>query len=343
MKIKKDQVKEGILKELYKIRHPSIEFDELSYQMMVNKIQNQTDLPSKKTNIDIPSKKAFFDLTTSRNRQLITIDEQNILRNTVVAFFGLSVGSHAALTWMMESRADAIKIIDPDTISASNLNRLRYGWDDLGKYKVDTVADQILAINPFAKIFSSTKTDPESIKNFFKKEPIPAIIVDEIDDFESKVLLRKLAKEGKIPLISAADVGDNIHIDIERYDTDREVQPFLGRVPNVNKITFSKLSDLEKKKLIIKLVGFEDNSSRMLESLMSIGGSIVTWPQLGATATISGGAIATIIKKIKLGESVKSGRYIISLDNIFNSESGSSQNKKKIDEKINKIRRILKI
>ena len=122
-----------------------------------------------------------------------------------------------------------------------------------------------------------------------------------------------------MPLVSAADVGDNVMIDIERYDIDGNYPFFHGRVDNIESINFEELSPDDKKKLIIKLVGFEHNSERMIDSLFSIGGSTVSWPQLGSTASIAGGVEATTIKKIVLNEEVLSGRYFVSLDEILDS------------------------
>ena len=45
----------------------------------------------------------FFYLSTVRNRNLITAKQQLKLKNTVVSFFGLSVGSQAAFTWIIQS------------------------------------------------------------------------------------------------------------------------------------------------------------------------------------------------------------------------------------------------
>jgi hypothetical protein len=327
-----------IVKELWKIRNPHIKATE----ELLKKLKNKIILQKSKEHTKFPfTKKSFFEVTTGRNRNLINPDEQHMLRNTVVAFFGLSVGSHGALTWMMESRADVIKIVDPDIISLSNLNRLRLGIVSVGNYKVDEIAKALTEINPFASVISYKESTHGKITEVISKGPEVNVIVDEIDNFQDKILLRVLAREKKIPLISAADVGDNIIIDIERYDVDKNLQPFLGRIKNVEKIDFSSLSEKEKMKLIIQLVGFEKNSERMIDSLFAIGASIPTWPQLGATATISGGVITTLIKKIVLGEQIKSGRYYISLDDIFVSNFNSFRLSRTRNKKISHIKKML--
>jgi molybdopterin/thiamine biosynthesis adenylyltransferase len=333
-----------MIKELWSIRNPHIEFDEKIYRRFKRVMSLKSNKPKmpKPLVFNLPSEKAFFELSTARNRNLINIEEQNKLRNTVVAFFGLSVGSHAAITWIMESRAGSVKIVDPDIISATNLNRIRSGWESVGKKKVEVVHNIISEINPFCEVQAFQKGTPDEIRRIFDSDPKINILVDEVDDFEAKILFRKLAREKRIPVVSAADVGDNVILDVERYDIDPQPKLFLGRVPNIDNINFSHLPERDRKKLIINLIGFEKNSERMIDSLFSIGGSIVTWPQLGATATVAGGLVATTLKKIVLGEKVASGRYYLSLDDLLVQDFNSLKRKNERAKKISQIKSLLK-
>lgn len=283
-------------------------------------------------------KDIYYVLSTIRNRNLIKKDEQRKLRDAVVGFFGLSVGSHAATTWLMESRADVVKIVDYDTISPSNLNRLRASWDEIGTFKTESLEKRLKEINPYVSIISSFRRDERSVAEIFDGEPKLSVVVDEIDSIEGKIILRKLAKQRQIPLISAVDVGDNVVLDIERYDKDLQLKPFLGRISDKELSNCSKFSDIDRKKLIIKLVGFEKNSEVMLDSLLSIGESIGTWPQLGATATLAGGIIATTIKKIILQENIESGRYYFSLDDILVKDFSNIERIRERDKKITEIK-----
>lgn len=319
---------------------PGLAEELLQQSIGVDEVKEIAQLVSNPYAHPLPQIKETTDrLTTSRNRNLITVEQQKILQDTTVAFFGLSVGSHAALTWAMESRSEYIKISDPDTISPTNLNRLRFGWDTIGKSKVEVVKQELLRINPFTRVISSKKIDKISVDTFFYGVKPADLIVDAIDDLGGKVYLRELARKNKLPLIMATDVGDNVIIDIERYDLDPNLQFFLGRLGNLEKKNLDDISRVEKLKLVFSLVGFEENSVEMLQSILDIGTKILTWPQLGATATIAGGAITTLIKNIALKKNIKSGRYFISLDNIFGldqSPAGSQVSKNGMIEEIKK-------
>ncbi|KKP59866.1 MAG: UBA/THIF-type NAD/FAD binding protein [Candidatus Gottesmanbacteria bacterium GW2011_GWA1_34_13] len=327
--------KQQLLEELWDVAA----FDDTSYDTFAQTIETHFS----NTDTQLPLPNLCFELSTVRNRNLITAAEQRKLKKTVVGFLGLSVGSHSALTWMMESRADTIKIADPDNLDAVNLNRLRFSWGDIGKTKVDVVKTYIAQINPFVNIVGTTNVSAESMITLFDTSPKIKLVVDAIDSMKGKILLRKLARQRHLPLISAADIGDNVMLDIERYDLDPQPELFLGRLPGIDQVNIDELSTIEKKKLIIKLVGFKNNSERMLNSLLNIGKSVSTWPQLGATATIAGGIVATSIKKIILGEKVKSGRYYLLLDNLLVSDINLEDNKKRCDKIIKKIKYELSI
>lgn len=309
-----DQISKDIAEELARIRFPSEE--------NTKSIQQKIHLDSKKNKkankqLFGYSVEEIFELSTARNKQLILVEEQKKLRKTTVAFFGMSVGSHAALTWMMLSRANVIKISDPDIISGSNLNRLRFGWSSIGLYKVDVVESQLKDINPFAQIETLKKTDKESVESFLSNKNKAHIIIDEIDNLEDKIFLRIYAKHNKIPVISATDVGDTILVDVERFDKNQSYPFFHNRIPGVENINFKKITQKEKIKMILQLVGYKKNSARMLKSILNIGKTIPTWPQLGSTATIAGGVITTVLKNIIIEKNIQSGRYYISLDDIF--------------------------
>lgn len=335
---KKYKVDNRILQELLVELWENASFSEESY-----KIVKDLAINSGKTGLssNFPLKDIFFELSTIRNRHLIRSHEQRILKNTVIGVFGMSVGSHVAETWMMESRADVIKIIDLDKLAGSNLNRLKFGWSNVGEKKTDLVKEELLKISPFADIVSFEVGDKVDILRVFNDSPKIKLVVDEIDDVEAKVCLRMIARKNKIPLIQAADVGDNIVLDIERYDKEPQPDFFLGRVPGIEKIDLNKLSQKERTRLIVRIVGFEENSEAMLDSLLEIGESLATWPQLGATAAISGGVVTTAIKKIILGEDVDSGRYYVSLDRILVKNFNSSKNKKYRRDKIRRIKKKL--
>ncbi len=64
-------------------------------------------------------------------------------------------------------------------------------------------------------------------------------------------------------------------------------------------------------------VGTENIPLRMFESLMEVGKSLPSWPQLGGAATLSGVLVAYAVKKILLDHPLNAGHHLFSLDELL--------------------------
>ncbi len=140
-------------------------------------------------------------------------------------------------------------------------------------------------------------------------------MIDELDNIAVKYLIREKAKAYKVPVLMATDNGDNAVVDIERYDNDDSITYFHGRMGD--DISYESLATLDKfgiGKMATKCVGPENVTIKMQESLLEMGKTIVSWPQLGGAALINGAAVAYCVRKILNGELLESNRALISLD-----------------------------
>lgn len=256
-------------------------------------------------------------LRTNRNQNIITAREQEKLRNFTVAIAGLSVGGNIAVTLIYNGFSKNIKLADFDSLSATNLNRVRARLEDIGENKIDIITKQILEIDPYIKIYSYPNgLNRKNLQDFLTGIPKPKLIFEIIDDFKLKILIRKMAKKNKIPVVMLTNLGDSVLIDIERYDLDQNTKIFNGRVNEeiLNNILYGKIGEDEKKKYAIELVGKENLSQRVIKSVMNIGKTLVGRPQVMSTVTISSGIAALIARKIALGEKVLSGRSLVKLN-----------------------------
>jgi hypothetical protein len=255
----------------------------------------------------------FQRVRTARNKNLITEEEQHKFYHATVGIGGLSVGSSVALALVLQGGAKHIKLADMDRLALSNTNRILSGVDNLGVLKVEMAARKIYEINPFAQIeLFSDGLHQETIEAFFEGLDV---VIDELDNLAVKYLIREHAKKHKIPVVMAADNGDNAVVDVERYDLDPETKFFHGRMGY--DISYEMLSKLDKfgiGKMITQHVGPENVTIRMQESLLEMGKTIVSWPQLGGAALINGAAVAYCVRKIANGQSLELNRSLISLD-----------------------------
>ena len=257
----------------------------------------------------------YIRVRTARNRNLVTEKEQQRFYNATIGIAGLSVGSNIAYAIALSGGGRHMRLADMDRLALSNTNRILAGAPDLGTRKVTMAAQRIYEINPYARIeLYPEGLKQETVENFFKGL---SIVVDELDNLAVKYLIREHAQKNKIAVVMAADNGDNGVVDIERYDLDPQPPFFHGRLGNV---TYDELASLDKfgiGRTITKHIGPENVTIRMQESLLEMGKSIVSWPQLGIAALTNGAAVAYCIRRILNEQSLEPNRAYISLDEMF--------------------------
>ncbi len=271
--------------------------------------------------VHILEKKLFLEARTIRNKDLITVQEQKQYANFNVGCAGMSVGSNVALSLALTGGSQKLKIADGAVISASNLNRIIATVSDIGASKSLTVARKLYEMNPYMSIerYAENITQ-DSINDFFEEGWKLDAVVDEIDDLKTKILLRIEARKRGIPVIMATDLGDDVMLDVERYDLDATLPLFHGLVKNIEELLAREVSKAEWIKYATAIVGPENTPLRMQQSLLKIGTELVTQPQLGGTALMSGAVAAYAVRQIALGEELIQGRTIVSLDKLLRTD-----------------------
>lgn len=110
-----------------------------------------------------------------------------ILKNKTVAVAGCGgLGSNIAIS-LVRSGVGHLIIADFDKVELSNLNRQQFVREDIGKPKVEVLAEHLKNINPEVKITAiDRKLDPENIKELFKDADI---LIEAFDLASSKLWL----------------------------------------------------------------------------------------------------------------------------------------------------------
>jgi tRNA A37 threonylcarbamoyladenosine dehydratase len=138
-----------------------------------------------------------------RTAALLGTDALGKLKNSWVAVIGLGgVGSFAAEA-LIRSGVGRLTLVDSDDIEPSNFNRqLEALFPDLGRSKVEAVADRAFNINPriktekFACRYSGITS--EQILN-----PGINYVIDAIDDVPAKIHLLSACLRKNIPVVSS--------------------------------------------------------------------------------------------------------------------------------------------
>ena len=256
----------------------------------------------------ILEKSEFVELRTSRNRNKITKSEQAELASKTIGIVGMSVGFSVFLTMVLERAAENFKIADFDTLSMSNLNRLPFKLADIGLPKVEIAKRWALEIDPYLNIqVYGEGIDTSNVGEFFQGRRNLDLIVDECDSGNIKLVLRIFAKRFGVPLLM--ETSDRGLLDVENYQ-DEDEPIFHGAILE------SEIDGLlhdQSSEVLMRFIDLSTASKRGIESMLELGKSIDTWPQL-ASDVFHGGATVTIAaRNILLGNPIPSGRYFMDL------------------------------
>lgn len=310
--------------DLIKADHPEIQLSKCEIEKKVKDffIGKDSDLygnwvyyPWKNTLVHVLPEREFVRVRTLRNNYKITPSEQEELGAKKVGIVGLSVGQSIALAMALERSCGEMRLADFDTLELSNLNRLKAGVTSLGIEKVVIAAREILEIDPYLKVtLFRNGINEENIEDFLTGNGKLDLLVDECDSLDIKVLLREKAKQEMIPVMM--DTSDRGMLDVERFDLEPERPIFHGMVEGITKAELGNLSNKERVAIVLKITGLETLSLRMKASLLEIGSSITSWPQLASGVFLGGASVAHVGRRLLLGDNVPSGRFYVDFDEI---------------------------
>lgn len=259
-----------------------------------------------------PTKEDYQKLRTSRNRELVSADEQQKLLQSSILFGGLSLGSNIQERMLIGGIGGHFISADTDTISPSNLNRMSASFLDVGSPKIDFVAKRISLSDPWLnQTHLREGIDKDSLERLRDAGVKIELIIDAVDDFDAKYLLRSYAKETGTPLLMATDLGDKVILDVERHDLE-DVDFFNGKLGKryLKALGDGLMSREELNRAMIRVVGMKNLSTRFIESAAEFGYSLPGLPQLGTTAGMAGNLAAIAGREIIIGnDKLKSGTY----------------------------------
>lgn len=147
-----------------------------------------------------------YQTLTLRNKDYIPAELQDRIRATRLLIAGCGIGSSLAETAARLGFEHFI-LVDGDVVDAHNLNRQRYGGEDVGTPKVEALGRRIQSINPSASVekFYTYLTEENAAELVGKAD----MVFDTIDflDLQGIVGLHDACRHQKKPVITALAMG----------------------------------------------------------------------------------------------------------------------------------------
>lgn len=311
------------LRELLKALNPSRKFTEESLKEAIHNHLSGSDLirygswvhyPWSNHLVHLLGAVEFAVVRTDRNRNKITREEQAELAKKKIGVIGLSVGQSVSLTMAMERSFGEIRLADFDTLDLSNLNRIRTGVRHLGLNKAVITAREIAEIDPYLNVVCFTDgLTQANMDAFFTQGGKLDILVEECDSVDIKILARQKAKSLGIPVVM--DMSDRGCLDVERFDLEPDRPIMHGWIDHLDLEAAKRpMSAEEKVPYMLPITGVETLSPRMKASVIELGQTISTWPQLGTAVALGGALAGDAVRRIALGLFSTSGRWFVDLE-----------------------------
>ena len=203
-----------------------------------------------------------YEVRTARNRNRLRPDEQSLLHRATLAFVGCSVGATVATACVLEGIGRRLHLMDFDTLSLTNLNRLSMGMPDLGENKAALLARRLWSIDPYLEIaVEPAGASPENLAAVVADSDV---VVEECDDLAIKIAVRQTARALRTPVVMATDDGGGL-LDVEDFRTG--TRPLLhGLLEGLSPAEAARLSPSARVERLVRVIG-PDAPLPFLESI----------------------------------------------------------------------------
>jgi molybdopterin/thiamine biosynthesis adenylyltransferase len=260
--------------------------------------------PWRRAVVAVLGPRGFRAVRLDRNRNVVTTDEQARLGALRIGVVGLSAGHVIAHTLATSGLCGELRLADFDQLALSNLNRVPATVFDIGLNKAEAAARRIAELDPYlpVRIFDSGLT-LDTIDEFLAGLDIA---VDECDSLDMKAIVREHARARGIPVLMAT--SDRGLVDVERFDLEPQRPILHGLLGEVDPAALSQMTSAQKVPYLVRLLEAEQLSGRLVASAVEIDRILSSWPQVAGDVVQGATAIAEAVRRIGLGENLRSGR-----------------------------------
>jgi molybdopterin/thiamine biosynthesis adenylyltransferase len=269
--------------------------------------------PWRRTVVAVLAPRAFRAVRLDRNRNMITTEEQSRLGALRIGVAGLSVGHVIAHTLAAQGMCGELRLADFDVLELSNLNRVPATVFDLGINKAEVAARRIAELDPYLQVRVLTAgLTVDTVDEFLDGLDI---VVEECDSLDMKAVVREGARARRIPVLMAT--SDRGLVDVERFDLEPKRPILHGLLGDLDVAVLAGMSSRDKVPHVLRFLEAEQLSPRMAASMVEIERTLSTWPQLAGDVVLGATAIAEAVRRIGVGEDLRSGRARIDVGGRF--------------------------
>ncbi len=171
-----------------------------------------------------------------RNIGLITEDEQEIIRKTHIAVFGMGGLGGVIAEILVRSGITQLTIVDKDVFDPTNLNRQIFAFvDTVGLPKIDVAEQFLRRINPGLNVIKASELNQNNIHQLLHGVNVALLA---LDDITGCIVISRSARQLNIPLVEGWAIPyGNVRVFTAHTPTLEEVYnlPTAGR--DINSLT----------------------------------------------------------------------------------------------------------
>ena len=164
----------------------------------------------------------------------IGIEGQKKLLNIKFLIVGAGGLASSNISYLSSIGVGTIGIVDFDTVSLDNLARqFLYKDEDVGRYKVDVIEELFSKKNIDTKIVTyKLRLDEKNAQDIIKDYDI---VLDCVDNFDTKLVLDDACKALGIPLVCAGVSGFKGQVMMVTKDSKHDFRSLFSFVPKITK------------------------------------------------------------------------------------------------------------
>ncbi len=202
-----------------------------------------------------------------RNHPVLSEEDQEKLKRSNVLIIGCGGLGGYVIESLARLGVGNLTVADADVFEESNLNRqLLSTENNLGEKKAFAALERVRSINSEIMIDAvADRIDESNIKSLVQKKDV---IIDAVDNYNTRLLLAKAAKESGIPLIHGAIAGWTARVytlypgdDMMEFFCSGDEVNFAGNLPFMAALCAS-IQTAEAVKIIL---GKGKNEKRLIE------------------------------------------------------------------------------